>query len=253
MLRFAVFALLLANVGYYLWSQGMLAEWGLAPAQEAESHRIEQQIKPEQVQITRPKNSKTGADAGTTNNPGSTQTTPTVASPAQAASYAASGANALASGPSAPSAGGECWVAGIFDERQAETLRSAAANMPAGSWVLEPTPQPGRWMIYMGRFADQEALEKKQAELRARKVNFDRANNPALEPGLSLGRFASEETAQRELANLATQGVRTARVVQERAETPGFTLRLPAVTDSMKPQLGNLRAALGGKTLKACG
>jgi hypothetical protein len=244
MLRFAVLALLLANVGYYLWSQGMLAEWGFAPAQEGESHRIEQQIKPEQLQITRPKNSKTSADAGS---PGSTQAT-TVASPVQAAS----GTNTVASAPSTPSTGGECLMAGVFDERQAETLRSVAASMPAGSWVLEPTPQPGRWMIYMGRFADQEALEKKQAELRARKVNFDRANNPALEPGLSLGRFASEETAQRELANLATQGVRTARVVQERAESPGFTLRLPAVTDAMKPQLGTLRTALGSKTLKTC-
>ena len=104
----------------------------------------------------------------------------------------------------------------------------------------------------MGRFADQETLEKKQAELRNRKVAFDRANNPELEPGLSLGRFTSQESAERELANLSKQGVRTARVVQERPETPGYTLRLPRVTDTMKPLLGGLRAALAGKNLRPC-
>ena len=30
-------------------------------------------------------------------------------------------------------------------------------------------------MIYMGRFDDQDTLDKKRAELRARKVDFDRA------------------------------------------------------------------------------
>ena len=49
-------------------------------------------------------------------------------------------------------------------------------------------------------------------------VPFDRPNNASLEPGLSLGRFSTEDAAQRGLSNLAAKGVRTARVVQERAE-----------------------------------
>ena len=140
----------------------------------------------------------------------------------------------------------------MFDERQADALRAAAANLPQGSWLLEPTPVPGRWMVYMGRFEDLETLDRKRAELRARKVDHDRAGG-TLEFGLSLGRFASKEAAERELATLGGKGVRTARVVQERPDTAGFTLRLPAVTESLRPQLDALRTAMAGKTMRACG
>jgi len=103
----------------------------------------------------------------------------------------------------------------------------------------------------MGRFEDLETLDRKRAELRARKVDHDRAGG-TLEYGLSLGRFSSKEAAERELANLGNKGVRTARVIQERPESPGFTLRLPAVTDALRPQFDALRSAMAGKTLRNC-
>ena len=51
MLRMLFIALLLANAGYYAWSQHWLAQWGLAPAQEAEAQRLTQQIRPEALRI----------------------------------------------------------------------------------------------------------------------------------------------------------------------------------------------------------
>lgn len=51
MLRLIVLLLLLANAAYFAWSQGMLAAWGLAPAQQSEPQRLEQQIKPQAVRI----------------------------------------------------------------------------------------------------------------------------------------------------------------------------------------------------------
>ena len=232
MLRLAVTVLLLANAGYYAWTQGLLRDWGLAPEEQAEPQRMNQQIRPETLQILRL-------------NPGKP------ASSAPAPAPAAPAADTMASAPPAdPPA--ECLQAGVFEERQADSLRAlATSSLPRGSWVLEPTPVPGRWMVYMGRFDDLETLEKKRAELRARKVDHDRAGG-TLEYGLSLGRFATKDAAERELGNLANKGVRTARVVQERAETSGFTLRLPAVTDALRPQLDALRPAMAGKTLRAC-
>ena len=104
----------------------------------------------------------------------------------------------------------------------------------------------------MGRFPDEEAVAKKRAELRALKIPYDRPG-AALEPGLSLGRFSTEEAAQRGMALLANQGVRTARVVQERADAPGFMLRLPAVNDTLRIRLDTtLQPALAGKTLRPC-
>ena len=234
MLRLAVIVLLLANAGYFAWSQGHLRQWGYGPQEQAEPQRMNQQIRPETLQILRVNPSKvSAAPAATPSSPAATTTTADASTPA-------------------PAEAAECLQAGVFDERQANALRTAAASLPQGSWVMEPTPVPGRWMVYMGRFEDMDTLDKKRAELRARNVPFDRAGG-TWEYGLSLGRFASDEAAKRELQNLSNKGVRTARVIQERPEAPGFTLRLPAVTDALRPQLDALRSAMAGKTLRTCG
>ena len=237
MLRLAVIALLLANAGYYAYTQGWLRSAGLVTPEQAEPQRLQQQIRPETLKVLRAQ--------GATNNP-----TPP---PAPAAAPAAvTAASAPAPTAAAPADAGECLQAGVFDDKQAAALRNAAAALPAGSWSLEPTPINGRWMIYMGRFDDQDTLDKKRAELRARKVDFDRAGG-TLEPGLSLGRFSTEEAAQRGLTALNAQGVRTARVIQERQAATGFILKLPAVTDAQRQRwLATLRPAMAGKTLGSC-
>lgn len=230
MLRLAVIALLLANAGYYAYTQGWLRSAGLVTPEQAEPQRLQQQIRPETLKVLRAQ--------GATNNP----TPPPAPAVAPAADTTAA----------APADAGECLQAGVFDEKQATALRTAAAALPPGSWSLEPTPITGRWMIYMGRFDDQDTLDKKRAELRARKVDFDRAGG-TLELGLSLGRFSTEEAAQRGLTALNAQGVRTARVVLERQAATGFILKLPAVTDAQRQQwLATLRPAMAGKTLGSC-
>ena len=237
MLRLAVIALLLANAGYYAYTQGWLRSAGLVTPEQAEPQRLQQQIRPETLKVLRAQ--------GATNNP----TPPPAPAAAPAADTAAS---TLAPTATAPADAGECLQAGVFDDKQAAALRTAAAALPAGSWSLEPTPITGRWMIYMGRFDDQDTLDKKRAELRARKVDFDRAGG-TLEPGLSLGRFSTEEAAQRGLTALNAQGERTARVIQERQAATGFILKLPAVTDAQRQRwLATLRPAMAGKTLGSC-
>lgn len=232
MLRLVAIVLLLANAGYYAWTQGLLQTWGLAPQEQAEPQRMAQQIRPETLRILRVREAAP-------------------ATPAVAAAPAPSAAPVDTSAtPPAPTV---CLQAGVLDQRQADAVRAAAAALPQGSWSLESTPLPGRWMVYMGRFADDEALDKKRTELRARKVPYDRPNNPTLEPGLSLGRYSTEEAAQRALTTLGNQGVRTAKVVQERPVTPAFTLRLPALDSATRAQAeAQLRPALGEKPLRAC-
>ena len=154
--------------------------------------------------------------------------------------------------PPVAASSGECLQAGPFDPAQAQAWRQAAAGLPQGSWRLESKPVPGRWMIYMGRFADTDMLAKKRIELRIRKVTYDQTNNPELEPGLSLGRFSSEEAAQRGLANLSNRGVRTARVLLERPESEVFTLRLPLVDAALQAQLSRMQRALAGNPLRSC-
>ena len=51
MLRLTVLLLLLANAAYFAWSQGLLAPWGFAPAQQSEPQRLAQQIKPQALAV----------------------------------------------------------------------------------------------------------------------------------------------------------------------------------------------------------
>lgn len=219
MLRAAVLLLLLANGAFWVWSRGALGGAGAEPPPQA----------PVNAQALR------------------LQASPDAVTPAHAASAAAS-APATANAAAAP---GACLQAGPFDERQASALRAAAQGLPAGSWRLDSAPLPARWMVYIGKLADADAVRAKRAELRELGVDTDRPG-AALEPGLSLGRYSSEEAAQRALAELGRKGVRTARVTPERRDAPAFMLRLPQADAALRAQAQALGAALAGKDLHAC-
>ena len=264
MLRLVAIFLLLANLGYYAWSAGLLRSWGMAPVEQSEPQHLAQQMAPEALRILPAPGAVPEGEA-----PNNAAAPPLPPPPAPVAAPESNPAAAAPAEPTPPAEAvvlvptvtpppvaatrGECLQAGPFSPEQADVWRQAAAAvLPQGSWQLESTPIPARWMIYMGRFEDTDMLAKKRIELRIRKVSFDRINNPELEPGLSLGRFATEEAAQRGLANLANQGVRTARVIQERPESEIFNLRLPLVDAALQAKLSRMQSALAGKPLRSC-
>ena len=230
MLRLTLLVLLLANAGYLAWSQGWMASLGWKPETQSESFRLRQQIRPETIQVSKP------SPAAST--PPTTLMTPPPAEPVNV---------------STGEAPGRCWQAGNFDERQATVLRAALRDIgiPSEAWEMRSTSVTGRWMVYVGKFPTQEAQDARRAELRERGIDYDRAGGN-LEPGLSLGRFSSEEAATRELTNLLRKGVRGARVVQERADGTTYSLRLPHVTAELHPLLEQLQPALHGKLLRLC-
>ncbi len=58
MLRALVLVLLVANVGYFAWTRGALAVFGLVPARftETEPQRLADQLRPDLLQIRREDN-----------------------------------------------------------------------------------------------------------------------------------------------------------------------------------------------------
>lgn len=54
MLRLLVLLLVLANAGYFAWSQGLLTEYGYAPVEQTEPQRLNQQIRPEALRLLSP-------------------------------------------------------------------------------------------------------------------------------------------------------------------------------------------------------
>ncbi len=216
MLRLIVLLLLLANGAYFAWAQGLLAAWGVAPAQQSEPQRLTQQIRPEALRI-----------------------------------LPADDARRIEVAAAAPKPA-ECLQAGPFDEAQVAPLRTSLASWPSGSWTLEPTVEPARWIVYMGKYPNIEAVNKKKAELRFLGVSFQALVNPALELGLSLGGFKTEVEANEQLNQLSQKGVRTARVVVERPEVRGQQLKIPAIDETLRPRIDELKTTLAGMPLRAC-
>jgi hypothetical protein len=218
MLRLFVLLLVLANGAYYAWTQGMLRPYGWAPVGQSEPQRLSQQIRPEAIRVL-------GADESRR-------------------------VEIAAQTPARPP---ECLQAGLFADAQLDGLRrTLETSLPAGSWVTETIVEPARWIIYLGRYSNAEALSKKRGELL--KLNFrpEPLLNPALELGLSLGGFETQQEASKEMAILNKRGLRTARVVQERAEAHGTLLRIPAADDAIRAKLEDLKTALADKPLKTC-
>ena len=221
-----VVLLLAANLGWLAWSQGWLRPLGLAPRLQAEPERLRRQVQPEAIRL-RPLER---AEA-----------------PVREAPVREAPAPASAAAP-APTA---CLQIGTFDATQVEAVRRAAASLPQGSWRIDPVQLPGRWMLYVGKLPDAAAVAARRAELRAAGVDTDRPG-AALEPGLSLGRFSSEEAAERGLEGLARKGVRGVRVVRERRDTPAFLLRLPQADAALRRQAHGLGSVLGEHDWRAC-
>lgn len=229
MLRLLVLALILVNTGYYAYSHGLLAAYGVAPASQSEPQRMAQQIKPDALRILSPQQ-VTELETAT---PPAVQTT--------------ANSSALASAT-------ECLQVGVFNDVQTALLRERLASvLPPGSWVLESALLPARWLVYMGKYNSTDAVAKKKAELGVIGVSFEALDNATLEPGLSLGSFKTQPEAQAELERIAKKGVKTAKVIQERAELRGQRLKLPAVDSLLRSQLEAIKPQLAGKPLLACG
>lgn len=103
--------------------------------------------------------------------------------------------------------------------------------MPASAWARVPVEVPGSWAVYMGPYASADLRLKKEAELRRRGLKFEAFKLPAqlppelspeqrsalaakLVPGLSLGRYASIESAEAALVKFGVSRVHSARVVE---------------------------------------
>jgi hypothetical protein len=281
--------LIAANLAWATWSQGWLQSIGLAPRQQAEPERLQRQLHPESVSIQPPQSVVTHDDrrvepfavpppklaaasasvvavAATASSPPKPAAVSTsvvaavtaassskpVAAPVSVASAAAVAAAPQASQASAfAPASGVCLQAGPFDDKQIDAVRNAAAVLPDGSWRIDAVGQSGRWMIYMGKYADADAVRAKRDELRGLGIDSGPAG-ATWEPGLSLGRYFSEELAQRGLTDLGRKGVRTARVVQERPDTPAYVLRLSAADPALLQRARGLRGALWDKEWHEC-
>jgi hypothetical protein len=215
-LRALALLLLMANLGFFAWTQGWLDGVVSVRARgDREPERLAREFQPQRVRILPPNEA--------------------AAAMAASAPLAAPPLSCLEAGPYTPA-----------EALLAEALLQPA--LPAASWVRRSVEQPGNWIIYLGRFAAADAMQKKMEELRRLATPFEEVQSPPeLAPGLSLGGFDNRAAASRALDQLSQRGVRTARVVAlsepatltmlriDRAD-PTLALEVAAVTGELKGQ-----------------
>lgn len=220
MLRALVVLLLLANLAFFAWTQGWLTGiTGVGPEGERDPERLKRQVHPEVIRILPPGSVPASAPAETTS---AAATTVAVA----------------------------CLESGPYSATELPAAEGVLkASLPAGaSWAVQDIERPGVWLIYMGKYANREALEKKVAELKRFDVSSEPVrSSPELEPGLSLGRFDNRAQADARLADLSKLGVRTARVINITPPAPAHTLRFTQADAGLQRTLASLKGKLPGE------
>ena len=232
MLRLFALVMLLANAGYFAWSQGHLRPLGWGPVEQREPERLTQQLAPEQLRL----------EGGATPPPAATPVpAPTDAAPA----------NAPATAAPEPTT---CQQVAGLNPAQANAVATAlgAAGLNNSLWALDESVLPERWIVYVGKFPSVDLLNRKKTELRSLRVEFRDVNAPALQPGLALGTYSTEAAAQTALQELARAGVRSARVTKEREEQRSVAVRLPALTAAERAVVEPLVQRAADKPLAGC-
>lgn len=221
--------LLVANAGFFAWSQGWLdGIIGLPRAQtEREPERLARQFQPHLLRVMPAQ--AASAPNGTRAN-----------GAAQAASAAAGPQDALA-----------CLEAGPFTSADAAAAEALLQPLvPDGALVRRSVEQPGVWIVYAGRFIAADALQKKIDELRRLQVPFEQLTAPPdLTPGLALGRFDSRQGADQALERLTQRGVRATRVVLLAEPSTRIALRVERADAALAARIGGVTGSVAGQPL----
>jgi hypothetical protein len=204
-LRWLVVVLLVVNGLFFAWTRGWLDGVVGVPADGGrEPERLARQFQPDRIRIVTPTGTPVPAP---------------VPRPAPALACLESGPYTLAEMVAAQAA--------------------LSSLVPAERWTIRPIERPGTWLLYVGRYANREVLQKRLADFRQNGIAAEEVRNlPELEPGLSLGRFDSRARADAARQQFLQRGVRTARVV---AVAPAITAQLlrveqadPALADQLR-------------------
>lgn len=221
MLRLFALVMLLANAGYFAWSQGHLRALGWGPVEQREPERLVGQVGADKLRLE-----------GATPTPATPSPTPTTTAAEATACHAVAGLNPA--------------------QATAVTTALGGAGLDDKQWTMDESVLPERWIVYVGKFPSTDLLNRKKTELRSLRVEFRDVNAPALQPGLALGTYSTEAAAQTALQELGRSGVRSAKVTKEREEQRSVTVRLPALSEAERVRVEPLVQQAVGKPLAAC-
>lgn len=229
MLRTLLLLLLLANAGFYAWTQGWLSPLLPPRADGREPERLARQLRPELITVL---------SAGA----------------ASAALAAASAASAATDRPDAEPPP-VCLEAGPFSDAAAQAAEAVLDQngVPDGAVQREVFARTYTWGVVIGRLPDRDALRARADELRRLNVRFEELTlPPSLVPGLRLGNFSDRYGAETAQGNLTNKGVRGVRVVPLPATGIQHWLRAPKADAELQTRLKALPPERLGSGFQPC-
>ena len=213
-LRNFLILLLVLNAGLFAWTQDWFSVWGWPAGNDRETQEIQKQVRPEMLSLQADVRTRKIA---TINNPT------------------------------------RCLTTGVFALPAARNLAAQAQELlPAGSWAMQDINIAGQWMVYMGRYPDNAAVERKKIELRRLRLSTDFPVPAGYQPGISLGVFGNYEQAENAHKQILNKGARSARIVTEVEPIVGQQLRIEQADSAIEELLQKLRPALNGQSFQPC-
>lgn len=238
MIRVLIALLIAANLAFFGWTRGWLdTVVGVPGGGGREPDRQQREVRPELVQLLTP-------EAAVPRRTAAPSPAPQPHSPASPGSPS----------PPSPSPSTACLEAGPFDAAGLEAAGAAMhAALPGAPSTTTETEQAGGWLVYIGRYADPAAMARREANLTRRNLPYTEVtNDPALTPGLALGRFDDRAGAVQALERFTQLGLSSARVVETSAPIVRYRLRVDPVDPDTAAQLKSLTNPAFGSGFAAC-
>lgn len=260
MLKFFFFTLLATNAALFAWHQGYLND--LIPT-EREPARLAKQLNPEQIKWLSASSAQASLAAAARENgeasAASSASTATTSPTTTAQAPAQTPATAPTPTPTPPIAKKPetiaCTEIGNFlpvDAKRFENLLSALSLGDRQARIN--VPDIASHMVYIPSQGSKEGADKKLVELRSLGISnfYVIQDKSSMQWGISLGIFKTEEAAQKHLATLNSQGVRTAKVTARSSTTNKVAFQLRSIDLDVKGKLEKIKAGFPQQDFKAC-
>jgi SPOR domain len=221
--RIAFFLLLLANLGFFSW-----AYFGAGRAAN-EPQLLEQQLNPQEIRLL---------------------------SAEQVAKLAAERAKQTVERPKAPKAPViACMELGAFSLGDVPRVQRALEPLALGSRLTQRrADEVASYWVFIPPLRSRQSANLKAAELKKLGVEdfFIVQEDAKFRYAISLGVFKTEEAARSRLAELRTEGVRTARIGPKETSVQKVYFAIREVPDALVTKLNDLRQSFAGTELRDC-
>jgi len=243
-LRLAFWSLLLLNAILFAYAQGIL---GTAAGNEHEPARLKRQFNTAKLTLLTREQAEAAAKAAP----------PPPAPEQEAAPVAPPAPQPAAAAVPAPAPAFACTEIGPFDAAGARRFETRLAALDLGARQSRESVQAqdvNSWLVHIPPQGSKEAADRKAGELRGLGVSdfYVIQGDTPLRYAISLGLFKTEAGAQALVAQLAKQGVRSARIAPRGPQTTHFVYRLRALDAATRKRVAGY-AERYDAALKNCG